>query len=106
MSGGRNTRAYSKEWQHLYRSEQWARVRARILVRDDYRCSYCGRPTTVGMGPHTPVVHHKQDHKGDLALFWDENNLTTVGKSCHDRFAQKEAHGRKVSKIGEDGWPE
>jgi 5-methylcytosine-specific restriction endonuclease McrA len=51
------------------------------------------------------VAHHKRDHKGDLKLFLDEENLMTVCKECHDRDAQKATHRGFVTGHDEDGRP-
>jgi 5-methylcytosine-specific restriction protein A len=44
-------------------------------------CVECER-----QGRITPatVVDHIVPHKGNLELFWDENNLQAICKRCHD----------------------
>jgi 5-methylcytosine-specific restriction enzyme A len=34
------------------------------------------------------VCDHIKPHRGDEALFWDETNLQTICKSCHDTLKQ------------------
>jgi hypothetical protein len=50
-------------------------------------CVECER-----QGRITPatVVDHIIPHKGNLELFWDEDNLQALCKPCHDRKTAKE----------------
>ncbi len=36
------------------------------------------------------VADHKIRHQGDHELFWDEGNLQTLCKHCHDSLKQRE----------------
>jgi len=40
--------------------------------------------------PTNPDVDHIKPHKGNLALFWDEANLQSLCKKCHDGEKQKQ----------------
>ncbi|UFX41809.1 HNH endonuclease [Bradyrhizobium sp. 41S5] len=64
-------------------------LRLRIFVRDLYTCQRkgCGRAE-----PNTSllVCDHVIPHRGDERLFWDETNLQTLCKACHDRDKQRE----------------
>ena len=40
----------------------------------------------------SPVADHILPHRGDPALFWDEQNLQTVSKAWHDREKQRREH--------------
>ena len=60
---------------------KWRRARKRFL-RSHPLCANC-----LSQGVLTPatVVDHIVPHRGDRALFWDENNWQPLCKSCHDR---------------------
>jgi len=90
----------SKAWRHLYRTAEWQALRASTFRRDLYTCQICKR--SAGQ---SPVCDHIKDHKGDVALFRDPENLRCLCKPCHDRHAQASAHGTMKHKIGADGWP-
>lgn len=70
----------------FYNSKRWKRVRAKVLVLDNYECQLC-----KGRGKHTRavIVHHIKhlDERPDLALqVWDgdERQLVSVCKNCHE----------------------
>jgi len=68
------------EWHGLYNSDRWRKARIRYL-RDHPLCVECeerGRLT-----PATRLDHIK-DHKGDLVLFWDENNWQGLCERDHN----------------------
>ena len=60
---------------------KWRRARKRFL-RSHPLCANC-----LSQGIVTPatVVDHIVPHRGDRALFWDENNWQPLCKRCHDR---------------------
>lgn len=39
------------------------------------------------------VVDHIIPHKGDMALFWDQNNWQSMSKPCHDKKTATEDGG-------------
>lgn len=50
-------------------------------------------------------VDHKEPHKGDEVLFFDEENCWSLCKPCHDGRKQLiELHGFDPT-VGDDGWP-
>ncbi len=71
-------------WRHPERG-----LRIRVLIRDRFTCQMigCGR-----IEPNTSLLaaDHVIPHRGDPTLFWDENNLQTLCKDCHDRVKQAE----------------
>jgi len=73
----RTNRPYRK----LYNNSRWQRLRKRHLLKHPL-CVECER-----RGRFTPatVVDHIIPHEGRLELFWDENNIQSLCKSCHDR---------------------
>ena len=98
----RQSRADSASWQHLYNSTRWRKLRL-IHLGADPLCRMCadeGRITAA------TVCDHIQPHKGDVALFYDPANLSSLCKPCHDRHKKREEmSGRKTPVIGLDGWP-
>ena len=55
--------------------KRWARLRLRILHRDGYRCTCCGRAGRL------EVDHIKPVHLG--GSFWDPANLQSLARGCH-----------------------
>lgn len=71
----------------LYRTARWARLRWATLTRDMFTCQMCGR--LVG-DTSKLVADHRRPHRGDLALFWDPENLWTLCASpCHSKHKQR-----------------
>jgi 5-methylcytosine-specific restriction protein A len=70
-----------KQWAHLYNDGRWKHptrgLRAAVLRRDPVCCECKRQPSNV--------ADHIIDHRGDLKLFWDINNLQGLCKECHDR---------------------
>ncbi|MBD0416519.1 HNH endonuclease [Tianweitania sp. Rool2] len=99
------------QYRKLYSDPRWCGphgLRKRVLLRDGYVCQWagCGR-SLIGKGnaPNAPVVHHVEDHKGDLELFFDEENCMSTCKECHDRDAQRMTHRGYISGHDVDGRP-
>jgi 5-methylcytosine-specific restriction endonuclease McrA len=93
----------------LYSTRRWRHpedgVRIKILVRDGMMCQGCDVPhqlsDKVKHAPNSPIVDHKIPHRGNLALFWDEDNLQAVCKAWHDSTKQKmEKTGALARKAG------
>lgn len=98
----RKDRAESASWQHLYNTGRWRKLRL-IHLGASPLCRMCadeGRITAA------TVCDHIKPHKGDVALFYDQANLSSLCKHCHDRHKKREEmSGRKTPVIGLDGWP-
>lgn len=79
-------RAKSKDWQHLYQTPRWRRLRKAQLDKQRL-CERCmrGNPPQVVVAT---VVHHKEPHKGDTTKFFDPDNLASSCKPCHDSVEQ------------------
>jgi len=60
---------------------RWRKARALFLRRHPL-CVECKRK-----GKLTPatVVDHIIPHRGDMTLFWDQNNWQPMCRDCHDR---------------------
>lgn len=80
-----------EHWRAWYHLARWKRLRAKVLQRDLFTCQCgCGH-----IEPNTSllVADHRKPHRGDPALFWDEDNVHTLRKSpCHDKVKQAEEH--------------
>ena len=76
-------------WKRWYKTTRWAALRLKVFLRDGYTCQRreCGR--LVGDTSQL-VCNHKTPHRGDERLFWDEDNLETQCKPCHDSVTQRE----------------
>ncbi len=66
----------ARKW---YRTARWSAIRARQLMAQPL-CKACEKQGRV-----TPArdVDHIEPHRGDLAKFWDTNNLQSLCPSCH-----------------------
>lgn len=60
-------RGYGSKWRRL----------SRLFLRRNPLCVVCGGPATV--------VDHIVPHRGDRALFWDQDNWQSMCKRDHDR---------------------
>lgn len=80
--------AYLKPPSHRwYRTARWQALRLRIFLRDLFICQKCARPEG---NTALLVADHIKPHRGDERLFWDEANLQTLCKECHDTMKRKE----------------
>jgi len=72
-------------YKHLYDRKEWFRLRHRQLSKQPL-CAMCAK-----LGKVTPakIVDHVKPHRGDEALFVDEDNLQSLCKRCHDGAKQQ-----------------
>ena len=84
-----------RQHQELYQSARWQRLRRRLLLKYPL-CAECERQ---GWITQATVVNHIKPHKGNPELFWDEDNLQTLCKSCHDRKTAKEGRWGEKGKV-------
>jgi len=80
-------RAVDQPWRRWYFTHRWHKLRAAIRERDLFTCGICCQ---VATGKGMAVVDHRVPHHGDEGLFWDEDNLWTLCKPCHDGVKQRE----------------
>lgn len=106
-------RRVEKPWRSWYNKKEWYQLKAHVIERDSVlisgrlvpQCQATGELLTGAKGqPNSPVVDHKQPHRGDPKKFFSANNCWTVSKSFHDSVKQR-WEKRKHGPIGEDGWP-
>ena len=80
----------AQDWQHLYKTARWQKLRARQLKRKPYcQCPHCKeRRTSIAT-----VVDHIERHQGDKRKFFDPSNLQSMTKECHDKFKSSQERG-------------
>lgn len=103
--GGRNENrsAAAKAYRKLYQTPSW-RAKRQVKLSADPLCERCLRMDDVVAAT---VVHHRTPHRGDLRLFWSDDNLESLCAPCHDGEAQQEERtGKPAVWTGLDGWPE
>ena len=74
-------RGKSAKWHSLYETSEW-RKRRREFLKKYPICVICGKPATI--------ADHITPHRGDLSLFYDEQNLQPMCQACHSRKTLKE----------------
>lgn len=64
-----------------------------LFKREPFHWPVCAKTGVMLIGkapaPNSPVADHITPHRGDLGLFWDEQNLQAVSKEYHDRVKQR-----------------
>lgn len=84
-------RAVIMPWRKLYYTKRWLHLRLDVFETALYVCQQTGVLLHGGAhAPNSPVCDHIREHKGDLDLFWDINNLQCVSKQWHDSVKQRE----------------
>lgn len=83
-------------WRAWYKTVRWKLLRMRVFIRDHFTCQRpeCGRiepNTALLVGDHIEPVAADPER-----LFWDESNVQTLCKPCHDRIKQAEEHRARV----------
>lgn len=85
MAGNRDE---TLPWRKWYHTPRWKALRLKVFLRDLFKCQCgCGR---IEGNTSLLVCDHKIPHRGDERLFWDEGNLETQCKPCHDSVTQRE----------------
>lgn len=74
-------------WKRWYKTARWQALRLKIFLRDLFICMECGR---LEGNTALLICDHIVPHRGNEHLFWDENNLQTLCKTCHDTIKQRE----------------
>ena len=80
---------------------RWERARADFLASNPL-CVYCQKRGRMTLAE---VVDHIVPHKGDLELFWKEDNWQALCTECHNGDKKRIEHGGKPKGCGVDGWP-
>lgn len=74
-------RRKSKEWHYLYNTSRWKYISRSFLAKYPI-CFICGEKATI--------ADHIIPHRGDVTLFYDENNLQPLCKRHHDAKTLRE----------------
>lgn len=86
-------RGYSSKWDRFRKA--WIRQHPLCGQRLDSMSGEHSRCWREGIAAYGREVDHIIPHRGDTALFWDENNLQTLCKSCHSAKTSHEINGRR-----------
>ena len=85
-------------WRGWYKTARWITLRREILKRDGYTCQATGVMLSGRHpAPNSPVVDHRQPHRGDLVLFWNPENLWSVSKAYHDGEKQRQERSGRTN---------
>lgn len=74
-----------QEYKELLKLPEWQAKRMRILKRDQFICTGCGKKTRL-------QVHHKYYESDKLPWEYPDKALVTLCSTCH----KKEHEGRKI----------
>lgn len=92
----RAVRGKSSAWHHLYASARWRRESRAFLSRYPL-CAVCGMAATD--------VDHIQPHRGDLELFWNQDNWQPLCAQHHrvktlveNNFHKGDRGGKNISR--------
>lgn len=72
-------------WRVWYSLKRWKILRIATFKRDRFKCQECG---LIDGNTSRLICDHKTPHRGEPDLFWDENNVHTLCKPCHDSIKQ------------------
>jgi hypothetical protein len=70
----------SPERQRMYAQGGGRKFIRAVLKRDNYRCVRCSAPKTTPKSLH---VHHIKPWAGNVELRFDQSNVATLCRSCH-----------------------
>jgi 5-methylcytosine-specific restriction enzyme A len=88
-------------YKHLYNTKQWYRMRWNQLQKQPL-CEYHLKLAEI---VQATVADHKVPHRGDETLFFDENNLQSLCKTCHDGAKQQLEKSGTLRGCDENGMP-
>lgn len=86
--------------QQLYGS-RWERAR-KIFLASHPLCRMCERRCRVTAAT---VVDHRDPHRGDFDLFWNQDNWQALCQPCHDRHKQSQERTGALKGCDKDGLP-
>lgn len=75
-------------YRYMY-NRRWEKAR-RIFLRDNPTCIHCAEFNRI-----TPAteVDHKVPHKGDAAIFWNQDNWQALCTPCHSKKTARDDGG-------------
>lgn len=86
-----------EKYPKLYGSPAWRRLRQTIFDRDGYECQLCHRATSE------PIADHIKPHNGNMALFFEIDNIQTLCPTCHSgrkRIQETRGHSAACDEAG------
>ncbi len=87
----------------LYDSVQWRRAR-RIFLSDPEHC-LCVHCLSIGIETPATIIDHIKPHKGNIDLFWDEDNWQGLCANCHSGWKRRAEHGKQSIACDINGFP-
>ena len=85
----------------LYDRRRWRRRSKQFLAAHPL----CRMHQEIGRTALAVLVDHIRPHRGDEALFWDEDNWQPLCTTCHNSIKQAEEKGGSVRGCDLDGVP-
>lgn len=86
--------AEAEPWRAWYSLRRWKLLRMATFERDLFTCQCgCGH---IEADTSLLVGDHIEPHRGDPRLFWDQRNVQTLFKSCHDKTKQAQERRARV----------
>jgi len=90
-----------EKYPKLYGSTRWRKLRA-LVLNEEPLCRLCERQ---GKTTAADTVDHIKEHKGNVALFYDRDNLQPLCRPCHSGVKRvADRHGYSQA-CGVDGMP-
>ena len=89
-------------WRKLYSTAKWKTFRRLAMDRDHGLCAMC---TRLGVTKAAKVVDHIKEHKGDLELFFNLDNLQCLCTNHHDSAKQSDEFRGYSAEVDENGFP-
>ena len=83
---------YKTNFNKLYHSKEWKKLRLEALERDNYLCIECKKKGII-----TPAntVHHIKPLRVDDSRAWQLSNLETVCRACHNKLHRERSQSLK-----------
>lgn len=85
----------------LDNTAEWKRLRE-LHLQGEPVCRRCKARDLI---VPAKIVDHIKPHRGNPTLFFDQNNLQSLCKQCHDGSKQSEERRGYVKGVDRDGRP-
>jgi len=87
---------HHREWQHLYNSARWRKIRARQLIKAPF-CAECMKRGVFTMATD---VDHIEPHRGDIVLFF-RGPFQSLCHPCHSKKTAIEINSAMEGRVRE-----
>ena len=91
----------AERYPKLYGSTRWRKLRA-LVLNEEPLCRLCERQ---GKTTAADTVDHIKEHKGDVALFYDRDNLQPLCQFHHNSSKRIKDHSGVYPGCDVDGFP-